>query len=181
MTRIHSFPPLSRPDAECLILGSMPGRASLLARQYYAHPRNAFWSIVEAIYGIGKGLEYRARCERLTAQHVAVWDVLKTCTRTSSLDSDIDQSSIVANDFCGFFSKHPRIQAVYFNGAMAETSFNRYVLPTLDESLAALHRVRLPSTSPANATFSFERKLEAWRTVRMCRACARRRSSRRSR
>ncbi|MGB5201398.1 MAG: DNA-deoxyinosine glycosylase [Sedimenticolaceae bacterium] len=165
MSRVYSFPPIADASAERLVLGSMPGKASLRVDQYYAHPRNAFWPIVGALFGVDPGLPYDERCARLIQQRLAVWDVLKTCTRHSSLDSDIEPASIVPNDFQGFFERHPTIRVVYFNGAMAERSFLRYVLPELPATLAALPRIRLPSTSPANASFSFERKLAAWRVL----------------
>ena len=94
---------------------------------------------------------------------VAVWDVLASCTRGSSLDADIDEDSIVANDFGSFFRAHPRIERVYFNGGKAEASFRRHVLRGL--AVTRLHFERLPSTSPANASWSLARKLRAWRTV----------------
>lgn len=144
----------------------MPGRASLLAGQYYAHPRNAFWAIIRATYGIENSLDYEQRCRQLIGRGVAVWDVLKTCTRTSSLDSDIDQTTIVVNDFSGFFAAHPGIRRIYFNGAMAEKTFRRHVVSDLPDSAASIPRSRLPSTSPANAAFSFERKLAAWHALR---------------
>lgn len=143
----------------------MPGRASLLAGQYYAHPRNAFWAIIEAVYGIEARLAYDDRCARLRDRKVAVWDVLKTCTRTGSLDSDIDTATLVPNDFTGFLSRHPRIRVIYFNGTMAAETFRRHVQPALPGHLAELPGIRLPSTSPAHASFSFQRKLEAWRVI----------------
>jgi TDG/mug DNA glycosylase family protein len=166
MSRVHSFAPLCGSRPRILILGSMPGRASLLAQQYYAHPRNAFWPIIESLFGIDRSLDYPARCALLVERGVAVWDVLKTCTRTSSLDSDIDPDSIVANDFASFLGRHGSIRHLYFNGAMAEQSYRRHVLPALGSASAAIPRQRLPSTSPANASYSFDRKLALWRVIR---------------
>lgn len=94
---------------------------------------------------------------------VAVWDVLASCTRGRSLDSDIDEDSIVANDFVSFFRAHPHIERVFFSGAKAEASFRRHVLPRL--AAATLRLKRLPSTSPANASWSHARKLQGWRIV----------------
>ena len=144
----------------------MPGRASLQAQQYYAHPRNAFWPIMAAIYGFDKGLSYAARCAQLIDREVALWDVLKTCTRASSMDSDIDPNSIVPNDLPALLAKHRSIAHLFFNGAMAEASFRRHVLPALSQDLAAIPRTRLPSTSPANASYSFDRKLAHWQAIR---------------
>lgn len=144
----------------------MPGKASLRANQYYAHPRNAFWPIIEALFDIDAGLPYEQRCARLMEQRLAVWDVLMSCKRSSSLDSDIDPASIVPNDFPAFFAEHPSIRAVYFNGAMAEQSFKRHVLSGLPTAIAELPRIRLPSTSPANASYSFQQKLDRWSRLR---------------
>ena len=160
---IHSFPPIAAPDATLLILGSMPGKASLLANQYYAHPRNAFWPIMGELFGAGPAMPYARRIRVLEHAGVAVWDVLASCTRGSSLDSDIDEESIVPNDFASFFRAHPRIERVFFNGAKAEASFRRHVVPRL--AAATLRFTRLPSSSPANASWSHARKLRAWRMV----------------
>lgn len=165
MTTLYSFPPLSSADAELLILGSMPGKASLRANQYYAHPRNAFWALIESIFGIDKQLAYAQRCRLLSDHNVAVWDVLKMCTRESSLDSDIVASSVVTNDFENFYLAHPCIRCVYFNGAMAEKSYRRYVLPDLPAAMAEIPTIRLPSTSPAHAAMSIEQKLALWKQI----------------
>ena len=161
--QVHSFPPIGRPDAAVLILGSMPGVASLAANQYYAHPRNAFWGIMGALFKAGPDLAYEKRVARLMARRIAVWDVLKTCVRGGSLDSSIVEGSIVPNDFAGFFAEHRRIKRVCFNGTKAEHTFRRHVLPGLSGIEECIEFVRLPSTSPAHAGASFQKKLAAWR------------------
>ncbi len=165
MSRVFSFPPLARPDATRLILGSMPGTASLQADQYYAHPRNAFWRIMGGLFGIPVDWGYEQRCTALLEQGIAVWDVLKACDRPGSLDSNIDRSTLASNDFAGFFAAHPAIQTVFFNGATAENLFKRHVIPTLDTSPASIRTIRLPSTSPAHAALNLEQKLERWRLI----------------
>jgi len=165
MSFVQSFPPVSASDAGILILGSMPGKASLRAQQYYAHPRNAFWPIMEKLFGIGVSLPYTARCAGLIEHRIALWDVLEACTRSGSLDSDIVESSIVPNDFASFFDAHAQIRAIFFNGAKAETTFLKQVLPQLPAPAARLPAVRLPSTSPAHAAISFEDKLEQWKAI----------------
>ena len=167
MTRVFSFPPIADKHAERLVLGSMPGKASLRADQYYAHPRNAFWPIIDALFGIAVDLSYEQRCARVVQERLAVWDVLKTCRRASSLDSDIVPDSIEPHDFAAFFTAHPAIRVIFFNGTMAEQSFRRHVLAGLPSAAAAIPRIRLPSTSPANAAFSFEQKLDRWRQLRV--------------
>ena len=165
MTQIHRFAPIADVRASRLVLGSMPGKASLAAGRYYAHPHNRFWPFMEAVLGVPASLPYEERCAELGRKGVAVWDVLKTCTRTSSLDSDIVEASIVANDFTDFLQAHPHIQTIYFNGAKAETVFRRHVLPTLSASQARIPRIRLPSTSPANASIPLHTRLAAWQQL----------------
>lgn len=162
---VRSFPPIARPDARCLILGSMPGVASLNAGQYYAHPQNRFWPIMGCLLGFDVAqMSYHQRVTRLQQAGIAVWDVLQSCERAGSLDADIRRETQVVNAFPTFFAGHPLITRVYFNGGHAEQVFNQWVLPTLSDA-AYLRRVRLPSTSPAHASLSLEDKLAAWRQV----------------
>jgi hypoxanthine-DNA glycosylase len=158
MPRIHSFTPVADKHATTLILGSMPGKESLKQQQYYAHPQNAFWKIMGDLVGIHPALPYPQRLLALTAAHIALWDVLHTCEREGSLDSDIEQEE--ANDFAAFFARHPNITRVYFNGAKAEQSFKRFVLGK--QKLPPLTFQRLPSTSPAHAGMRYEEKLKVW-------------------
>lgn len=162
--RICGFPPISRPDARVLVLGSMPGRESLAQQRYYAHPRNGFWPIVRELFKL-TGSDYGQNVQQLKQNHVAVWDVLKACFRTGSLDSEIDDRTIVTNDFQNFFTGHPQIRRVFFNGARAESIYLKHVLPGLDGAPATLRLQRLPSTSPAHASMSLEQKREEWRIL----------------
>jgi hypoxanthine-DNA glycosylase len=161
--RIRSFAPIARRDARVLILGSMPGGKSLAAREYYAHPRNAFWRIVGDLLGIDPRAPYRKRALALKAARIAVWDVLHSCTRTGSMDAGIERGSEIANDFHRFFRGHAQITQVIFNGAKAELSFRRHVAGRL--GAVPLRYARLPSTSPAHASLSYARKRRAWRTA----------------
>ncbi len=161
MAQVSSFPPLCGPRARVLVLGSMPGRASLAAQQYYAHPRNAFWPIIEAVLGIDRKLPYAQRCRQLIAHDIAVWDVLQSCFRPGSLDADIDPASILPNDFAAFFAHHPHIRRVCFNGATAQQVFRRQVLPSLPAGRLP-EMIRLPSTSPAHAGMRLEQKIAHW-------------------
>ena len=142
----------------------MPSRESLRLQQYYAHPRNAFWPIMRALFGLEAG-GYSEQAQQLTDHGIAVWDVLRACVREGSLDSAIDEESIVTNDFPAFFRQHPRIRRVYFNGAKAEAVYRRRVLPLLAEPARSLSLQRLPSTSPANAGMSLEQKEKAWSII----------------
>ncbi len=110
---IRSFPPIENRAARVLVLGSMPGAASLLAGQYYAHRHNAFWPVMGELFGAVPALAYEKRILILRRAGLALWDVLASCVREGSLDSDIDNASIVPNDFRAFFDAHPRVQHVF--------------------------------------------------------------------
>ena len=160
---IRSFDPIARRDAKVLILGSMPGAASLAAGCYYAHPQNAFWRILGELLGFDAVAPYASRARTLRAARVALWDVLQSCAREGSLDSAIERDSRVANDFRSFFQTHCQITHVFFNGTTAEECFRRHVLGTIDPG--RFRCLRLPSTSPAHASLSFAEKLRAWRAI----------------
>ena len=165
MSYIHSFPAISNPLASRLVLGSMPGKASLAADQYYAHPRNLFWKILNEIGLVDVHADYGQRCEQLIEQRIALWDVLKLCTRSSSLDSDIVASSMVANDLRDFLGKHPNVTRIFFNGAKAEQIYQRLLQRDLSRDYPHITTLRLPSTSPANAAISEAAKIAAWRVL----------------
>ena len=159
MQRSEGFAPIANDLARILVLGSLPGRKSLIEKEYYAHPQNAFWPLMRVLFGaVG---DYEARCACLTRHQVAVWDVLQASVRPGSMDADIRQDTAIANDFDSFFEAHPRIRGVAFNGRKAEKLFRDMV--TCDR-MPKLRTLSLPSTSPAYASMSFESKLERWRS-----------------
>ncbi|AYH42327.1 DNA-deoxyinosine glycosylase [Azoarcus sp. DN11] len=162
MSRLEGFPPIALPHAHTLILGSMPGAASLAAGQYYAHPRNGFWRIVCEVLDIDPALPYAERARLLAERGYALWDVLGACRRKGSLDADIEPESMEVNDFDAFFGTHPDIARVFLNGTTAATLFKRHVAPRLAAHIAWQ---RLPSTSPANASYSLADKLATWREI----------------
>ncbi|WP_255164255.1 MULTISPECIES: DNA-deoxyinosine glycosylase [Bordetella] len=164
MAQVAGFAALARVDARVLVLGSMPGVASLRAQQYYAHPRNAFWPIAAELFGVDAALPYARRVQALLQAGVALWDVLQACERPGSLDAAIVAGSVHPNDFQAFFAAHPDIACVGFNGAAAAALYRRHVLPRL-HGLAHLRYVALPSTSPAHAAMDFAAKLRAWRAI----------------
>jgi double-stranded uracil-DNA glycosylase len=161
--RVECFPPVVAANSQVLILGSMPGAASLAAGQYYAHPRNAFWSIMAAILFFDVNAPYLTRLAALKRARIALWDVIHTCNRPGSLDADIDPTSLIPNDFANFFRAHPQIMHVFFNGAAAERCYRRFVLPVLEGR--SLGYTRLPSTSPAHAALGVAEKLHRWQVV----------------
>ncbi len=151
------FPPVAAADARVLILGSLPGAMSLARREYYAQPRNAFWTIMGALIGAAPELPYAERLDRLVAARIALWDVCASGFRPGSLDSAIRPGSVIPNDFGAFFAAHREIGVVCFNGAKAADLFARLV-PGLP-----VRRMVLPSTSPAHAGMPLATKLERWR------------------
>ena len=160
MTRLVGLPPLVSADTRVLVLGSFPGAASLAAQQYYGHPQNQFWRILQAIYASGPDAicasSYEKRSVWMLSHGVGLWDVYASCERQGSLDSQIRNP--VVNDFAALRQRCPQLRAVAHNGA---ESFRH----TARLEQLGLPTVRLPSTSPANASWRFERKLAAWREV----------------
>jgi len=167
-----SSPPPSRgmrafADARTrvLVIGTLPGQASLAARQYYAQPQNAFWRVIEDLCGVPRTLPYTQRVAALLERGIGMWDVCASAHRPGSLDSSIARESIVANDFARLYRRCPGIELVCFNGATAAALYRRLVLPTLEAAAAQLRYLVLPSTSPAHASMRYAEKLERWRAV----------------
>ncbi len=159
---INSFPPVIGENPHTLILGSMPGRASLEAQQYYAWPQNTFWPIMAEIYGFDASLEYSLRLQKLAACGILLWDVLMQCERLgSSLDSAIDRPSEIPNEIPRLLSAQPTIDTLCFNGGKAWSSFRHHLLAQI-KSPQDYRFHQLPSTSPAHARMSFAQKLAAW-------------------
>ncbi len=162
---LSAFEPLCNADARVLVLGSMPGAASLQAQQYYAHPRNAFWPIMAGMLGFDSQASYTDRMAHLSRHGIALWDVLDRCRRRGSLDSAIRTDSIEYHDFAALYARSPGIHSVFFNGAKSEELYFRGVKRGRIPSRSDLRYRRLPSTSPAMAALSLARKQEAWHAV----------------
>ena len=159
--RVHSFAPVISANTRILILGSMPGVASLNARQYYAHPQNHFWRIMGEICGAGPALPYGERLQVLLQQRLGLWDVLQSCVRGGSLDAAIEHHSAVANDLLPLLGAGSLIR-LCCNGGTAFAALQRYLGKSLAREFPQIDVRRLPSTSPANASWSYARKLETW-------------------
>lgn len=155
---LRGFPPVVWPDTHTIILGSFPGEASLVAAQYYAHPRNQFWRLLGVVLGEPDlhALGYEARLERVLAHGIGIWDVLAACHREGSLDSAIRNAK--PNDFDSLREHAPLLKKVCFNGKTAGR-FADVIGKAGYETLV------LPSSSPANAMLSFDQKLSCWRTI----------------
>ncbi len=168
----YSFEPVSGPTPNVLILGSMPGQASLQAVQYYAHPRNAFWPIaIGAIqhtqphYQTAHAIPYEERIQAVIDHGVALWDVLAQCQRRGSLDSDIERSSEVVNPIHEWLAKNSSVKRVCFNGKTAAAVFRRHLGAStpLSKGSQPVQFFTLPSTSPAMATLTLPEKAERWK------------------
>ncbi len=166
-SRLQGLAPLVHPDIRVLVLGSFPSVKSLQSQQYYAHPQNHFWRIMRALWPDAvwpADGDYAQRCQCLLAQGVGVWDVYAHCEREGSLDSAIRHVQL--NDFPGLLQRCPHLRGILLNGG---ESFRhaKAVKKALDQAGCGegvtIHR--LPSTSPANASWTFEQKLSAWQAV----------------
>ena len=157
MTRLQGLPPVLDAHTRVLVLGSFPGVASLRAQQYYGHPQNQFWKILGSLWSVDlMAASYPERIALALAHGLGIWDVYATCEREGSLDTAIRVA--VLNDFASLRQRCPLLQAIAHNGG---ESF-RHAKHTQRLGVP-VHK--LPSTSPANASWSFERKLAAWAEV----------------
>ncbi len=161
----EGFPPIADAQATVLILGSMPSEESLRKKEYYGNPRNTFWKIMARLLEFEHAAIYEERMGILKNNKIALWDVMQTCERQGSLDSAIIDSTIVENDFVSFYCRHPNIRQVFFNGTKAEKEYCKRVLPKLSVETKGIEYLRLPSTSPAMASLSFEVKLLEWSVI----------------
>lgn len=156
---LRGLPPVLPARARVLVLGSMPGSASLAARQYYAHPRNAFWPVLGGLLGFDPALPYARRLRALARAGIALWDVVGACRRRGSLDAGIDPASIALNDIAGLVGACRSLEVVATNGGTAGRLYRRHVAAMLPRPLVHL---ALPSTSPAHAGMNLAAKQMAW-------------------
>ena len=158
---LQGLAPVIGASTRLIVLGSFPGVASLQAQQYYGHPRNHFWPILGAIWRIDLvALTYPRRLATMLDRGLGLWDVYASCRRAGSLDSAIEEP--VLNDLASLTRRAPGLRAIVHNGGESARSMKRTVALTYELGVEVL---RLPSTSPANASWSFERKLAAWRAA----------------
>jgi TDG/mug DNA glycosylase family protein len=158
-----SFDMIVNDETRILILGAVPGRASLAVGEYYAHKRNAFWHIMK-IYASQKNIvmgdDYQSRIQILLAMNIGLWDVINNCSRVGSLDKNIKNPKL--QNFEIFFEKYPRIEKILLNGAGA---YDNFIKVTKSMNLDSKQIVKMPSTSPANAQMSLQDKCDLWLAV----------------
>ena len=159
---LRGLAPIVSSHTRLLVLGSFPGVRSLAQQQYYGHPQNHFWKILAALWGVDLfALPYAERCAAVQTRGLGLWDVYAACEREGSLDTAIRNATV--NDFSALRQQCPQLQAIAHNGAESFKHMPRVAASLGEGSAVAFYK--LPSTSPANASWSFERKLAAWREV----------------
>ena len=161
--RLQGLPPIVGPGTCLLILGSFPGAASLALRQYYAHPQNHFWKILQALWpqhALPGREAYEARCAWALARGLGIWDVYASCEREGSLDSAIRDAEV--NDFAALRLRCPQLRLIAHNGG---ESYRHAKVVRAALGVEHFPLMKLASTSPANASWCFERKLEDWRVA----------------
>jgi len=155
---LQGFAPVVGPRPQLLILGSMPGVASLQATEYYAHPRNRFWPLISGLLDEPTPEKYADRLAMLSRHGIALWDVLGRCQRPGSLDTAINRDTQQPNPIPALLNQHPDIQAIATNGGFASRTFER-----LFPALPGITHHALPSTSPANARWTLTDLHDAWK------------------
>ncbi len=156
--RISSFPPVVYQDSEILILGSIPGAKSLEMQEYYAHPQNKFWSIVFELFNEDFTKDYQQKLQILRKNKIALWDVIDSCERKGSLDSEIKNET--GNDILKLLEDYPNLKIIFCNG---QKSYKN-LIKTFEKNIK-IPIVALPSTSPLH-TISFDKKLEVWQQIK---------------
>ena len=167
MSRLQGLAPLVSSATRVLVLGSFPGVRSLQLQQYYAHPQNHFWPMARSLWPQAPWPadgDYAARCACALAQGLGIWDVYASCQREGSLDSEIRDAQL--NDFPGLLRQCPWLTGIAHNGGESHRHARAVEQSLAQAGLANRVQIhKLPSTSPANASWSLERKLTAWRAV----------------
>lgn len=161
--RLQGLAPVVGPGTKMLVLGSFPVAASLARQQYYAHPQNQFWPLLQSLWPQHPQPpreDYAGRCEWLLARGLGLWDVYDSCERKGSLDAAIRQPQV--NDFAALRAHCPQLRVLAHNGAESFKHAPAALAALGLRDGAALQALKLPSTSPANVGWSFERKRQAW-------------------
>lgn len=160
MSRKHSFPHVTDANTKILILGSLPGEASLARSQYYAHPQNKFWKLMGDVIGLELvELAYESRLSVLLEHQIGLWDVIANAQRNGSLDSDIRDHT--HNDLLALIVNLPELTTIAFNGGTAA----KLGMKVLEEHALRYRILQLPSSSPAHASLSYAQKLDIWRQL----------------
>ncbi|REE57409.1 G/U mismatch-specific uracil-DNA glycosylase [Paenibacillus taihuensis] len=162
-TRVHSFPPMVSGSPTILILGSMPGEASIAMNQYYGNPRNHMWRVLYGLFEREPDEAYEDRLSFAASHGIAMWDVIASCEREGSLDANIRAE--VPNDLPGLVKEHPTIRCLVFNGTKSNDTFKKYFRD--DKTFEGLTLMKLPSTSPipTKTMRGTADRIEAWKAI----------------
>ena len=155
---VHEIAPVYDENSAVLVLGTMPSPLSRETGFYYGNPHNRFWSVLAEVLGEETPASVEERRAFLLRHRVALWDVCASCAIEGAADASIRE--VVPNDVAGLIAKL-KVKRVFFNGAKAEELFERFIAPP-----AGVEFIRLPSTSPANASCDLPRLVEAWRVIK---------------
>jgi len=158
MSRINSFPPIVDEHSEILILGSVPGVKSLEMQQYYAFPQNQFWRLMFHLFDEEFSTDYNTRLKLLKNNKIALWDVIESCVRKGSLDTEIKDE--IDNNIPLLIENHPHIKTIFCNGQKSYKNLVKILGKNFKIPI-----VVLPSTSPLH-TVKFEEKLESWKVIK---------------
>lgn len=153
----HTFDPVFDKDSKVLILGSFPSVKSRENNFYYGHPQNRFWKVLAQIFEVEVPQTIDEKRTFLLEHHIAVWDVIESCTIIGSSDSSI--KDVVVNDFSKVL-ENSEIETIYVNGGKAYELYHRYA-----EKQTGIPAIKLPSTSPANAGWSLDRLCREWKKI----------------
>ena len=162
----NGLEPLMCENPEVLILGSLPGDKSLELQEYYGHPRNRFWKVIAAIGNYIEPVTYAEKKAMLSKANIVIWDVYEAAERDGSMDADIKHGEF--NDIFGLLAKYPTIKTIALNGKTAEKAFWAYNRTHQAEAAAVEQKITIcpmPSTSPANASWTMDKLLLAWRQI----------------
>ncbi len=155
---VHPIPPLFNEESRTLILGSFPSVKSREAAFFYGHPQNRFWAVIAKIYGYEKPQSIEEKKKLVLENKLAMWDVIESCEIEGSADSTI--SNVTANDL-SIILENSRVDRIFVNGKTAEKYYNKYTYPK-----TGIKAICLPSTSPANAAWSIEKLVDAWKIIK---------------
>ena len=156
----HPFPPLYDGNSKILVLGSFPSVKSREQLFFYGHPQNRFWRVTAAVFGAETPKTIPEKKAFLLSHGIALWDVIAFCEITGSADSSI--KNVTANDLSPIFAAAD-IKQIFVNGQTAKRFYDRYTKPVIGREAAVL-----PSTSPANAAWTFEKLVAAWQIIKTC-------------
>lgn len=154
----HTFSPIYDSNSKILILGTFPSVKSRENSFYYGHPQNRFWRVLAAVLETEVPKTIDEKKELLLQHHIAIWDVIESCTITGSSDTSI--KDVVVNDFSTIL-KNSKIDTIYVNGTKAFDLYHKYA-----EEKTGINAIKLPSTSPANAAWNFDKLVDAWKQIK---------------